>query len=211
MAAASRNLWRDTRWRESGWTRARAVLAMGMVLGLGAVGTSAKWSQTVTAQTGLFTSASVDLRINGATPAYAFAAVNNVFPGTGRSGMIALQNQGGTDLKYLMDVRVAGLTTADLTSGYERGDATALGQNLTVDVFAGGTSNGVTCTGYTSQLVTQAPLTVGGDRPLLTTYRNVDTATTDSLCVRVSLASGAPVRSRVAQVGVTFTANAEIR
>src|SRR5690554_712517 len=98
MRARSRNpwrglRWRDHRWRESRWTRMRAVSALGMIFGLGAVGTTATWSQTVTAETGLFSTGSVDLKINGASPSFSFARVLNLKPTGGTSdtaGMITL-------------------------------------------------------------------------------------------------------------------------
>lgn len=214
MLARSRNVWRDTRWRESRWTRARAVMALGMIFGLGAVGTTATWSQTVTAETGLFTTGSVDLTINGASPSFSFNPVLNLRPTGGTSstaGMITLRNDGAINLKYLMDMQVRPLTTAVTAVDRQRGDAVALGNSLTMDVFAGGTSTGTTCTGGT-QLVAQRPLTAdSATRGLLTTHRTVDRAGTDPLCFRVSLNSTAPIATRMAQVGVTFTVNAEVR
>lgn len=49
---------------ETGWTRTRAVLSLGMVFGLGAVGTMAAWSDTATATTGMFSTSSVNVQMN---------------------------------------------------------------------------------------------------------------------------------------------------
>lgn len=210
MSAHNRGLWRGYRWRESGWTRTRAALSLGMVMGLGAVGTMAAWSETVAAQTGLFSTGSVSLKINEAASEHVFTAVNNVERGQSLSGMINLRNDGGIALKYLMDIKVAGSGTAIVTPGFQRGSAAALGDNLKLDVYAGGTSNSATCSS-TTNIVTQAAMTVGElARPLLISYRNVTVGSTDSICVKVTLAAAAPIESRMAQVGVTFTANAEI-
>ncbi|MDV8002471.1 TasA family protein [Rhodococcus sp. IEGM 1408] len=196
----------------SGWTRARAALSLGMVLGLGAVGTMAAWSDTVTAQTGLFSTGSVGLLINNASPTSTFVAVDNVTRGQSRSGMITLKNTGSIGLKYVMDVTVKALTTGDTTAGFERGDAAVLGNNLKLDVYEGGSSTGTTCSS-TTQLVTQQPMTADdATRSLLAAYRNVAPNNgTDSICVKVTLAAAAPRASRMAQVGVTFTAKAEIQ
>ncbi|UVE96390.1 SipW-dependent-type signal peptide-containing protein [Dietzia sp. B32] len=192
----------------------RAVSALGMIFGLGAVGTTATWSQTVTAETGLFSTGSVDLKINGASPSFSFARVLNLKPTGGTSdtaGMITLRNDGAINLKYLMDMQVRPLTTGVATAGSQRGDAAALGNNLTMDVFAGGTGTATTCTGGTP-LVTARVLTADSTtRGLLTTHRTIDRAGTDALCFRVSLKSTAPITTRMAQVGVTFTVNAEVK
>lgn len=209
MPGPSTNLWRDTRWRESGWTRARAALALGMVLGLGSVGTMAKWSDTATAETGLFSTGSIDLLINDQSPSYAFASMNNIDRGQSRSGMINLKNQGSTNLTYLMNLRVEGLTTPVTTAGQQRGDAAALGNKLQLDLYAGGTSDGTTCS--SGALVTSQPtLSVGGDRTLIGTARPIAATTTASLCAKATLAADAPIESRMAQVRLTFTANASL-
>lgn len=210
MTARSRTLWRGYRWRESSWTRVRAVMALGMVLGLGSVGTMAKWSQTVTAETGLFATGSIDLRINGVVPEYTFAPIVNLMPGATASGMINLQNEGEINLAYLMNMKVKPNTTVDATPGFQRGNAASLGDNLRLDVYAGGTSNDITCSGGTQQLVTQRPMTASDTNvALLNSARSINGGTTDSLCFKVTLLPSAPRDSRTAQVGVTFTVNAD--
>lgn len=200
-------------WRESAWTRARALLSIGMVLGLGAVGTSAQWSQTVTAQTGLFSTGTVDLKLNDSSSSFSFTPAINLRPGgtTSLSGMITLRNDGTANLQYLMDLQVRPLTTAVTTPDAERGNAAMLAANLTLEVFAGGTSTGTTCTGGT-QVVPPRTLTADSvTRPLVTVPRTVDRGASDSLCVRMTLGGAAPRATRMAQVGVTFTANAQVR
>ncbi|AWH92870.1 hypothetical protein [Dietzia lutea] len=213
MWARSRQLWRDSRWRESGWTRARALLALGMVVGLGAVGTTAKWSRTVTAETGLFSTGSVDLTVNGASPTFSFAPMTDLGPGdaSSLSGSITLRNTGEIDLAYLVDLRVDALSTAETTPGYERGDAAALADHLTLTMFAGGTSTGTTCSGGTELAAPRTLTADGADRTLLTDPRDIDASGTDDLCVTMALDDAAPRETRLAQIGVTFTINSEIR
>ncbi|MFN3600806.1 MAG: SipW-dependent-type signal peptide-containing protein [Dietzia sp.] len=206
-------LWHGHRWCESAWTRTRAALSLGMVVGLGAVGTTAQWSQTVTAETGLFTSGSIDLTINEESPTFAFTPMTNLQP-TGPasgSGMLTLRNAGSTHLEYLMDMRVKAITTAVTTTGLERGDAAALGDNLTLDVVAGGTSTGTDCIGGTAIATVQRLTADGATRELLSTYRNVDSGSSDDLCVKVSLDPAAPRATRLAQIDVAFIVNAEAR
>ncbi|NKW63306.1 hypothetical protein GS937_02055 [Rhodococcus hoagii] len=46
-------------------SRTRAVASLGIVLGLGAIGTLAAWSDTATATSGVFSTGSVSLTLNG--------------------------------------------------------------------------------------------------------------------------------------------------
>lgn len=61
-----------SRLGETGWIRTRAVLSLGMVLGLGAVGTMAAWSDSATATTGMFSTSSVQLKVDNQRPAHQF-------------------------------------------------------------------------------------------------------------------------------------------
>lgn len=189
------------------WDRVRAVLSLGVVLGLGATGTIAAWTDTATAESGLFGAADVELTINGESPEFAFASVEDVMPGQSVAGNLVLANTGGIDLRYLMDMEVEGLTTAQGGTGQQRGDASALGNSLTLTVHASTTADGVTCSG--GALKSQ-PMTVGASRAVLTDYRPVAAGATDTICVQATLASNAPIQSRMAQVGVTFIVNAEV-
>lgn len=56
------------RMSETAWIRTRAVLSLGMVLGLGAVGTMAAWSGSTTATSGMFSTGSIRLELNGQHP-----------------------------------------------------------------------------------------------------------------------------------------------
>ncbi|WP_027503677.1 SipW-dependent-type signal peptide-containing protein, partial [Rhodococcus sp. UNC363MFTsu5.1] len=54
------------------------MASLGIVLGLGAIGTLAAWSDTATATSGVFSTGSIDLQLNGqqGNPgAYAFATL----------------------------------------------------------------------------------------------------------------------------------------
>lgn len=189
------------------WDRVRAVLSLGVVLGLGATGTMAAWTDTATAESGLFGAADVELTINGESPEFAFASVEDVMPGQSVAGNLVLANTGGIDLRYLMDMQVEGLTTAKGGTGQQRGDATSLGEHLTLTVHSSTTADGVTCGG---QAIVSQTMTVGDPRSVLTDYRTVAAGASDTICVQATLASNAPVESRMAQVDVTFIVNAEV-
>lgn len=189
------------------WDRVRAGLSLGVVLGLGATGTMAAWTDTATAESGLFGAADVELTINGESLEFAFASVEDVMPGESVAGNLVLANEGDVDLRYLMDMEVEGLTNAEGGAGQQRGDATSLGNNLTLTVHEGTTADGVTCPG--EEIVSQT-MTVGDPRAVLADHRSVDADTADTICVQATLASNAPIQSRMAQVRVTFIVNAEV-
>ena len=189
------------------WDRVRAGLSLGVVLGLGATGTMAAWTDTATAESGLFGAADVELTINGESPEFAFASVEDVMPGQSVAGNLVLANEGDVDLRYLMDMEVEGLTTAKGGTGQQRGDATSLGEHLTLTVHSSTTADGVTCGG---QAIVSQTMTVGASRAVLTDYRPVAAGASDTICVQATLAANAPIQSRMAQVGVTFIVNAEV-
>ena len=208
MATLRKNPWRDYRWRESGWTRARAVLALGMVFGLGTVGTMAQWSQTVTAETGLFSSSAgtVEVTINGQNSNVVLSGIPQLGKGQSASTMVNLKNNGTANLKYSVDLAVAELGSGVDLKGQLAGNARKLRENMTVSLFAGATSNGTTCTGGTQITTPSPPVTYTG----LRTDVALNAGVSDSYCVVASVSSNAPTDSRVARVGVTFSFNASI-
>ena len=189
------------------WDRVRAGLSLGVVLGLGATGTMAAWTDTATVESGIFGAANIELTINGDSPTHLMGSVQNVMPGQSVAGNLLLANEGGVDLRYLMDMEVEGLTTAKGGTGQQRGDATSLGEHLTLTVHSSTTADGVTCGG---QAIVSQTMTVGDPRSVLTDYRTVTAGASDTICVQATLAANAPIQSRMAQVRVTFIVNAEV-
>ncbi|MCD2263904.1 M73 family metallopeptidase [Dietzia aurantiaca] len=208
MTTPHRALSRTFRWRESGWTRVRATLALGMVFGLGAVGTLAQWSQTVTAQTGLFSTAedTLDLTINGEDSEVSFGLRPNLGRGQSFAAMVNLENNGTVDLVYSVDLVTSELTTQFGTGSQARGNATSLRQAMTVSLYEGGGTDGQTCTG-TLVLAQAAPATTV---TTLLTGAQLPGETTDVYCIQSLVHADAPIESRMAQVGVTFGFNASI-
>ncbi len=70
-----------------GWltsTRVRAMLSLGVALGVGAVGTFASWTDDVTVTGTTFTAGTLDLLVNGGDPPAAYTTLNvasNMVPG----------------------------------------------------------------------------------------------------------------------------------
>lgn len=206
MSAPSGTLWRGSRWRESVWTRARAVMAMGMVFGLGSAGTMAKWSQTVTAETGLFTTGAINLTINDQPSTISLPSAINLARGASTAGVINLQNKGDIDLSYTMDLAVAEVTAQQGSAGFEHGSAASLRQNMTLEIVRGGSVSGSTCSGGARAAFLAPPVSGTGVLAVPSLKGN----STDSYCVQVAVKADAPRQSRMAQLGYTFIFNTSI-
>lgn len=208
MTTSRKNLWRDYRWRESGWTRARAVLSLGMVFGLGAVGTMAYWTDTATAESGLFSTGEepLILKINGEDPVFSFGVIPNLGRGQSVAAMVELQNEGSIDLVYSVDLVATELQSQVDFGTQPGGDAAQLRQNMTVSLYAGGGTDGMTCDGTEVTTPSLPPTTA----TTLLTGASLPGETTDVYCIQALVHANAPIESRLAQVGVTFGFNASI-
>lgn len=193
------------RLRETGWTRLRAVLSLGMVAGLGAVGTMAAWSDTATATTGVFSTrdANLQIKLNQERPSYDFAALHkiNLPRGGSVAGMLPVNNTGDVDFTYT----VAAQTADNGTAAYGSANAGTFAQNLTVAVFAGGSASATACSGGTS--ITSTTLALGS-KAIISTPRALAHGVTQNLCFQLTLNSAAPLAARMSalSIGFEFTA-----
>ncbi|GAB3762984.1 hypothetical protein GCM10027600_07740 [Nocardioides ginsengisegetis] len=97
--------------------RVRAFLSLGIVAGIGAVGTTAYWTDSATLQGGSFTSGSIDLRLdaatntttdgNGGTYSPVGFTISNLIPGESYAWAVKVSNSGVTPLTY----KVTGVAT----------------------------------------------------------------------------------------------------
>ncbi|QSE93290.1 hypothetical protein JWS13_34210 [Rhodococcus pseudokoreensis] len=184
--------------------RVRAVLSLGILLGLGAVGTLAVWSDDATATSGTFTTGTIDIRAN-AVDSYTFGtlALANMLPGESVAQPLVVNNVGTAALKYTM--------SATTPAG-----SPALASQLTVSVYNGGsagnaTGNGMrtgTCSG--GALLGQSALAAGGPAPVITAPQTVAGLNgAQNLCFVAALAPTAPVAVQSQSVGsATFTFSA---
>lgn len=156
------------------------MLSLGMVLGLGTVGTLAAWSDTSTATSGTFTTGAIDLRINdsqGRPSPYAFTALNAgaLLPGASTSAVVTVQNWENMSLTYTVKVHGSGsLAPSLVVSVFEKGTPTARGDSVTC---TGGTLVGTVNVTPSAQVVST------NARPLGTTATSRD----DALCVQATL------------------------
>lgn len=172
------------------WTRTRAVLSLGMVLGLGAVGTMAAWSGSTTATSGMFSTGTIRLELNGDNPSHTFTSLTktSMLQGNSVAAMLPVKNAGSTDFSYVAKVTASGDST--------------LASNFTVAVFAGGSSSGGT-TCINGAPVSSKALSTTSPVDLIPA-RTIAAAGIDNLCFQVTLNSSAPIESRMKSVGAAF-------
>lgn len=186
---------------DTSWTRVRAIASLGMVFGLGAVGTLAAWSDTATATTGMFTvsSVNVEMKLNGQHPTYNLASLSkiNLARGASTAGMLPVNNTGDADFTYTAKANTSNAGTAS----YGSANATTFAENLTIAVFRGGSSNGTTCSGGT-QLASK-PLSLGTSVDYVAAHQ-IDAGQTDNLCFQATVSSTAPVEARMSALSIDF-------
>lgn len=173
-------------------TRVRAILSLGMVLGLGAVGTLAYWTDSATLTGGTFSSGTLDIKLGGVdnNPA-AFTtsfAMANMQPGDKKSASVSVQNAGSLDFTY---------TATGIASG-------TLGSLLVFRVVPGGTVSGSDCTGGT-QTFNAAMST---SQSVISANRPVAAAGNESFCVTATLPTGTTTGQGTSSTA-TFTFDAK--
>ncbi|MFD4469200.1 SipW-dependent-type signal peptide-containing protein [Rhodococcus sp. NPDC058505] len=172
----------------------RAIASLGIVLGLGAIGTLAAWSDSSTATSGVFSTGSVDLQLNGSSgPDVAFATLTKtgMMPGTSVAAALPVQNMGSVPFTYTM--------VANSTSS-------VLAPQLKVLVSTG-TSNGTACSGGTV-IANNVPLASGGAAHLIPTARPLASGASESLCFQVTLDSAASTAVQNQTVNTSFNFHA---
>ncbi|WP_137723399.1 hypothetical protein [Prescottella subtropica] len=178
--------------RVLGSGRVRAALSLGMVLGLGSVGTMAAWSTTATATSGAFGTATstpiaVKLGPSGqASKEFPFAALTKggLLPGSSVDAVLPVQNTGDTAFTYGMTAQAAG-------------DAAVAGQ-ITISVYPGNT-----CTGTA---LGSGDLSVA--RTVVTNRGVVAAGATDNLCVRATAGNSLTKTMQNKSITVKFTVTA---
>lgn len=182
------------RMGKSAWTRTRAVLSLGMVFGLGAVGTLAAWSDSATATTGVFSTSSIQMKVDGQRPTATFAKLkkNSMMPGTSVAGDIKVQNTGTVDYKWAV-------------SASGTGSAALLGK-LKVSLHQTVTNDGSTCSGPMIGSVHTV-----STNPTLVSGRALAAGAEDIVCIQVTVdpSAGMTERFKIADLGFSFTAQGQ--
>lgn len=172
--------------------RVRVLLAACSVLGIGAVGTLAAWTDTSTATSGTFSTGTVDLKL-GTTTANAVdtnpssfttgLTLTGMAPGATKSQTLVVVNSGTLQFGYT----IAGTATNNGAG------ADQLGSAMTLNVYPGST-----CTG--TALNSTAKFTFG-----VTTARTLAGGANETLCFVATLPSNADTALQNQTTTATFT------
>jgi predicted ribosomally synthesized peptide with SipW-like signal peptide len=183
-------------WRLLRSVRGRAILSLGMVLGLGTVSTLAYWTDNATLAGGTFTAGTLDIKLSGVdnNPA-AFTtsfALANMQPGDAKAASVTVQNAGSLDFTY---------TATGIAPG-------ALGSQLVFRVVPGGTVAGsgtsMSCSGGTQTF----NATMNASQAVIPTDRPIASAGSESFCVTATLPSSSTTGQGTSTTA-TFTFNAK--
>lgn len=192
--------------------RARAVLSLGVVLGLSVTGTFAFWTDSVAITGQTLTAGSIDLKA-GATAAGAADAFTTttltasaMVPGNTVAQTLVLKNAGLSPLKWTL---TGGLTGTDAAT------FSAAGANgLLVTVTDGSASGGV-CSGTAIASITNVPLTNVLSTGIITTRQGpiAGNGGTANVCIQITLSSTAPqgtLSNKTTATAFTFTGTSDV-
>ncbi|ALG84083.1 hypothetical protein [Gordonia phthalatica] len=144
----------------------RALLASGILLGTGAIGTSALWSTTAATTSQEFTTANVDIRANG-EKSLSFSFPEALLPGRSTAFVIKVQNIGSVPFTYTATVQ----------------SPDALGRAVTLSYATGVAPSNGACPGAgTSTTITGTPTEFRATTSWLSPTTGVD-----ALCLQLSL------------------------
>ncbi|WP_281291020.1 SipW-dependent-type signal peptide-containing protein [Nocardioides antri] len=208
--AGSASGWFGGRWFGRG--RTRALLCVGVLAALGAVGTSASWTDTASLTTGPLTGGAMDLQLQTATAGVgavglgtnhteAEIAAPNLTPSESKAFAFTVRNVGNADFTYGATVTQTGTWT--FTAGA-----------ITVQLFSGGAPSTDTtypvqeaCAGGTP--ITTAVAVTSTNTVVIPTTRALVKNTNDSLCLVVAMATSADNTNQGKQgtLKLDFTAN----
>jgi predicted ribosomally synthesized peptide with SipW-like signal peptide len=189
---------RASAWRSwFGRGRTRALLSLGTLLALGAVGTAAAWTDTAQVDAGAIASGSMDLQVAqttagpwsavGTDAAYAatHVTISNLTPSEAYAFPLAVRNVGAADFTYTATVRQGASPAWSF-----------VGDPITVQLFAG-TANTTDATYPVQQAcggtaLAPAATVVVGATTVVTTPRRVNKGASDSqLCLLVTMVTSA--------------------
>ncbi len=173
----------------------RILLSLGVVVGIGATGTFAAWTDSVAITGTTISTGTIDLKVNNADTVSTFTTMNitTMVPGNSTAGVLTVSNSGTAPLRYYVNATVSN------TDG--KGLGNALGAKVTGDATVTGSSPSATCasaalggtsTGFGSNLVSSA------------TPRLLAPGASETLCIQATLPSGAAQSLQNATTSIQF-------
>lgn len=186
--------------------RLRALLAGGMVLGLGSVGTLAAWTDESTA-TATFSAGTLDLKVKTLPDGTLADSVTMtslemtaMYPGVSKAAMIQVSNSGSVPLSYTL--------TGSAVAG-AAGLGGNLGTSLLVGVYSGGSASNTATTGScTGTPIGTADAALAG--ALISSPLPLASAATHDLCLVVSLPADAANNLQGTSTTAAFAFNASM-
>lgn len=175
----------------------RILLSLGMVVGVGATGTFAAWTDSVTVTGTSITAGTIDLKVNNLDTVTGYTTMNisNMVPGNTTAGVLTVKNAGTAPLKYYLD---ASTTNAD-----GKGLGAALTAKVTGDSAVTGSSPSATCAGSAlsgSSTAFGASLLGSAASPRL-----LAAGASETICIQATLPTSAATSLQGATTNVTFT------
>jgi predicted ribosomally synthesized peptide with SipW-like signal peptide len=166
--------------------RVRALLSLGIALGVGSAGTFAYWTDDASITGTAFTAGTLDLQVNNVdTYATTTLSMSGMVPGNTSSEVLTIKNNGTAPAKYTLTGGLTGTNATDYN--------TAAANGLLLTIRQGGTKSGATCINGTA-LVTDLPLTSTTTTTILArrpTTALTASGGTESLCFQVKFADTA--------------------
>jgi predicted ribosomally synthesized peptide with SipW-like signal peptide len=184
--------------------RVRAVLALGMVLGLGSVATAAAWTDAVSISGTTFTSGTIDLQVNDLNAVTsATLSMSDMVPAATSAQVFQVKNAGSTSLTYTISGGLGGTDAASFAT------AGALVVSISANGTRSGTGNTSVCTGGTA-LVSNVALTATTSTSIVGTAQGplASGAPSTPLCFQVTFISSAPTTLQGKTATATFTVTA---
>jgi predicted ribosomally synthesized peptide with SipW-like signal peptide len=180
------------------------VLALGMVLGLGSIGTAARWTDNVAVTGTTFTSGTIDLQINDANAVTsATLSMADMAPGATSAEVFRVKNAGSVPFTYTISGGLGGTDAAAYAA------ANALRLSISAGATRSGTGSAATCTGGTA-VATDVALTTTTSTAIVGTAQGPVAvgAAGAPLCFQVTFASTAPTSLQGKAATASFTVTA---
>lgn len=189
---------RGRRRRERGSGRVRALLSLGVVVGIGATGTYAYWTDSVTVTGTTITAGTIDLKVNNADSVTGYSALDiaAMVPGNSTAGVLTVSNSGTAPLRWSLD---ASASNAD-----GKGLGAALVVKVTGDAATAGSSPTATCSG---SALPGTGASFAADLVPAASPRTLAAGASETICLQATLPTGASsaLQAATTTVSLTFT------
>jgi predicted ribosomally synthesized peptide with SipW-like signal peptide len=174
----------------------RALLSLGVVVGVGATGTYAYWTDSVQVTGTTISTGTIDLKVNNNDEVTDFATMNvsTMVPGDSTAGVVTVRNSGTAPLHYFVD---ASPSNAD-----GKGLGAALAVKVTGDAATSGPGRAVTCAG--SALAGSGTEFAAALLGSAASPRLLAAGASETVCIQATLPTNAPASLQAATTDITF-------